>query len=86
MYYPESFKQKVKSIYPDWEELHKRLETGDVFVGRYLNDSSPSGISIDTILKATSLKELQAEAKKMKEKVDIYTQWCNLYWGQNNQR
>ena len=35
MFYPEDFKNRVKKAYPNWDELHRRLDEGDVFVGCY---------------------------------------------------
>ena len=83
MFYPEDFKNRVKKVYPHWDELHRRLDSGDVFVGRYLYDNSPTGLSLNTILTATSLEELQEQAKIAQEKVALYHDWCTLYNEQN---
>lgn len=79
MFYPKDFKARVKKAYPNWEELHQRLESGDVFVGRYLDDSSSTSLSLDTILNATSLEELQEKARLAQEKVELYREWSKLY-------
>jgi len=42
----------------------------------YLDDSCSTGMSIDKILLAVSLDELQTEARKMKRKVLLYQKWC----------
>ena len=84
MYYPESFKAKCLSIYPTWSALHSRLETGDVFVGRYLDDAQQGSLSVDTILSATSLEALQREARYVKQKKELYAEWWDLYEQQGN--
>lgn len=83
MFYPEEFKNRVKKTYPNWDELHRRMDSGDVFVGRYLDNNSPSALSLDTILTATSLEELQKKAKIAQEKVALYHDLCTLYNEQN---
>ncbi len=75
MYSPELIKE-VKELYPNSPEMHFAAENGAAFLGRYLDDSSPTGISIDKILLATSLDELQKEARIMKRKVELYKKWC----------
>jgi hypothetical protein len=46
MKYPESFKQKVKEVYPeDFCGLYKYLDNNSVFVGRILDDSSNNHIT-----------------------------------------
>lgn len=83
MFYPEDFKNRVKKAYPNWDELHRRLDEGDVFVGCYLDDSCSTGISFETILSATSLEELNNKARVGQEKVAIYNEWCRLRREQN---
>lgn len=84
MFYPEDFKTRVKNAYPNWEGLHRRLDSGDCFVGRFLDDSSSTTISLDTVLAATSLEELQNKAKAEQEKVELYKEWSKLYHEQNH--
>lgn len=80
MVYPEAFIQKCKEVYPTWTELHQRLEAGDVFAGRYLDDSRYGlGVSSDDILNATSLPELQAKVRNHQLKVELYSEWCDMY-------
>lgn len=83
MIYPEDFITKVKKAYPNWEELHRKLDSGDVFVGRYLDDSSPTALSLDTVLTATSLEELQEKARAIQQKGELYREWLDLYQNQN---
>ncbi len=83
MFYPEDFKNRVKKVYPNWDELHRLLDSGDVVVGVYLDNTSPTALSLNTILTATSLKKLQEQAKIAQEKVALYHDWCTLYNKQN---
>lgn len=83
MFYPEDFKNRVKKAFPTWYELHRRLDSEDVLVGRYLDDNSPTAFPFSTILTATSLEELQEKAKAAQEKVELYHEWFNLYNEQN---
>jgi len=84
MNYPEDFKKEVKELYPGFPEIHKLLDNGGTFLGRYLDDSSSSSISIKDILDVTNLKDLQERARKMQRKVKLYIKWCQLYDKQFN--
>lgn len=75
MKYTPSFKQKVRTLFPNDSRLSNLLESGSELVGRILDDSAPSSISNDTVLKATSLQELQDLAKNNKAKVDLYSEF-----------
>lgn len=79
MTYSESFKSELRKLYPDDTNLHEMAERGDVFLGRYLDDSCGTGIPIDTILCAVSLEELQNKARLMKAKVLLYNKWSEEY-------
>jgi hypothetical protein len=76
MAYSEKLIKEVKDAYPDYPRMHELAETGSAWLGRYLDDSSPRSISIDTVLKANSLEELQNLAKDYKKKLDLYAMWC----------
>ncbi len=76
MAYTQELINEVKALYPTSTEMINHAESGSVWLGRYLDDSSPRGISIDRILSSTSLEELQKEATLMKRKVDLYRKWC----------
>jgi len=76
MAYSESLIREVKELYPDSVEMHNLADSGNAFLGRYLDDSSPTGIPLDTILLATSLDELQTIARRAKRKVELYHKWC----------
>ena len=79
MFYPEDFKNKVKEVHPDWEELHQSLDRGSQYAGALLYYNwYPDSISIDTILVATSLEELQEMAKAKQVDVDLYSEWVRL--------
>lgn len=75
--YTQELIDKVKEMYPNSQEMHQLADTGNAFLGRYLDDSSHGGISIDTVLLATSLDELQKTARVMKKKVELYRMWCD---------
>ena len=79
MYYPESFKVKCKELYPTWDSLHRLLEQGNSFAGRYLDDARYSGVSLDEILNATSLDDLKQKARLGRAKEQLYAEWCDLY-------
>lgn len=76
MYTPDLIAE-VKELYPDSAEMHKLAESGNAFLGRYLDDSSPTGIPLDTVLLATSLDELQKKARIAKRKCELYRKWCD---------
>jgi hypothetical protein len=75
MYTKELIKQ-VKELYPNNETIHNLADSGNEFLGRYLDDSASVSINIDTILLATSLEELQKLAREQKKKVNLYRLWC----------
>ena len=75
MAYTQELIDEVKELYPDSIQMHKLAESGNAFLGRYLDDSCSTSISIE-ILNANSLKEIQDKALHMKRKVDLYRKWC----------
>jgi len=75
MYTPELIRE-VKELYPNSPEIHKLADSGNAFLGRYLDDSSPTGVPINDVLLATSLDELQKKARDMKRRVELYKKWC----------
>ena len=76
MAYTQELINEVKELYPNSAEMHKLAESGNAFLGRYLDDSSPSGVPIDEVLLATSLDELQKKARDYKRRVLLYKKWC----------
>lgn len=77
MGYTRELINEVKELYPTDLKMHELAESGNVFLGRYLDDSCSSSINIDTILLATSLEEIQQKARLMKRKVQLYSKWCD---------
>ena len=77
--YDEDFIKRCKEAFPDWEELHIKLDKGSYFVGRYLDDSSSQSISIRTVLQSESLEDLKKEANKLLVKGKLYVEWGNKY-------
>lgn len=74
--YSQELINKVKEIYPDSKAMHQLAESGNAFLGRYLDDLSMDSVSIDKILLATSLDEIQKEARIIKQRKQLYTDWC----------
>lgn len=74
--YTQELINEVKEVYPNDDRIHRLAESGDTFLGRYLDDSSSGSISIDKILLATSLDDLQKIARHEKRKSDLYRKWC----------
>jgi hypothetical protein len=74
--YTKDLIQEVKELYPNSEKMIELAESGNAFLGRYLDDSSATAINIDRVLLATSLDEIQAEARLMKRKFNLYKKWC----------
>jgi hypothetical protein len=79
MIYSEDFKQRVKVAYPTCEHLHALLDEGNLFLGRYLGEGSRDSLSVDLVLAATSLEELQGWARQLQEKKALYREWYNAY-------
>lgn len=76
MAYSQKLIDAVKQAYPDYDRINELAQQGSVWLGRYLDDSSPRSISIDTILNATSLEQLKQLAQQYRQKLDVYTMWC----------
>ena len=76
MAYSQDLINEVKELYPNSVEMHRLAESGSPFLGRYLDDSSPTGISINDVLSAKSLEDLQKKAMIMQRKVMLYRKWC----------
>lgn len=67
---------EVRELYPNSPEMHKLADSGNAFLGRYLDDSSSNSINVDTILLSTSLESLQKIARIQKRKRELYGKWC----------
>ena len=77
MSYSADLIKEVKEVYPDDTTMHGLAEAGSVWLGRYLDDSSYNSISIENILEATSLEDLQAQATVLKRRRSLYIRWCS---------
>jgi len=76
MAYTQELIDEVKALYPDSKEMIAHAESGSVWLGRYLDDASATVIGINRVLLATSLEELQKEAREIKMRSDLYKKWC----------
>lgn len=85
--YSKEFKEKVKKVFPNDEELHRKLneENDEQQLTCFLNHyflfkelCQIGSIRFETILAAQSLTMLQDEAKKGMEKREIYLEWCKI--------
>lgn len=82
MDYPDDFIKVCKEMYPHSKELHEKLDSGDVFVGRYLCDACDRSISNVTVLKMVdngNIRGLVDLAMTNIAKIDLYQQWGKLY-------
>ncbi len=77
MGYTKKLIDDVKTLYPDYPVMHELADNGDVWLGRYLDDSSQGSVALDDILKATSLEELQEKARLIKKRKELYARWCD---------
>lgn len=75
-HYSETFKKAVRELYGN--QFDNMLETGDTFLGRWLDASSQGEIPLDEILAATDLDKLKEKALLIKRKRELYKQ----YWQQ----
>ncbi len=68
--YPQYFIALVKAAYPKDKGLHKALDEKSVFVGRYLDDSSPN--------------KLQKNSSALNRvKYALYEMWLEIERNQN---
>ena len=85
MNYPESFKIKVKLIYPNNNALLRAIENGSPFVGKMLEQYSQESISNEEILNATDLNELQTKAQVIRARRELYKLWLSISITENAQ-
>lgn len=76
MAYTQKLIKMVKELYPDSKDMHELADSGNAFLGRYLDDCCTDSLPLDTILLATSLDSLQQKARDMKRRVELYAMWC----------
>jgi len=75
MSYTQELIDGVKEVYSDSKEMNELAESGNAFLGRYLDDSQSNSINIKTILEAKTLEELQDKARAYQKGVDLYRMW-----------
>ena len=79
--YPAKFVKLVKAEYPNYSELHRALDNGDQFAGRYLDDNSSGGISPKEVVKMIDqgkIKELRKKADQLVRRQKLYHDWSNI--------
>ncbi len=79
MFYPSEFVERIKRLYPDWYELHRRLETGDMWVERYLFDGAEYANLPQFIFKDKSPYEVMRKTNEAKKKKEILQEFYKLY-------
>ena len=75
MSYTRELIDEVKELYPDSKEMHKHAESGSVWLGRYLDDSVPYGLTTKEILEANYLEDLKIKARIIEKKRNLYNMW-----------
>ena len=78
--YPEDFRRKAEEVFPLPENsvLHGFLEEGNTFAIEMLKVYAQETITDDEVLAATSLEELQARAKMLKGRRELYAEAIRL--------
>ena len=83
MKYPNKFIEDVKAEFPDWIELHQALDEGNVFVGRYLDDSGhgsgPTARDVVDAFDKGEQNKLYDEAKRTLRINELYSRWGEIY-------
>ena len=79
MNYPEEFRMKVRQVFPKSRELQRRMEDGDEFVGRLLDDASSETITPEWILATPNAEQIYDRARELKAKRDLYADWSAFY-------
>jgi len=77
--YPADFIERVKAEFPDFEQLHKMLDSGNPVVGRILEDNRGwGGLTPQSFLKRWEEgkeKEIRDIAAKSVRINDLYNEW-----------
>lgn len=78
MIYPEAFREKVISIYPNFEELHQLVDDGETWpVGRILKAYADK--AVDKLVKAVmyneSKEKIYMRAIRVEKTKSIYEEW-----------
>lgn len=84
MKYSQELMAEMMRLYPDATQMHECATSGNIMLGRWLDDSSSSGIPNTDILSATSLEELQERAQAIEDKRNLYRMWGSEYQAQQN--
>ena len=81
MIYSKEFIEKVKKEYPDWKDLHDKLERGDNRAGLLLAEKSNLGMSAAEIVKAFEegrSADVEKAARESVRRKELYAEWWNL--------
>lgn len=84
VYYPPPFIDKVKTEYPDREDLHRALDMGGSEVGTYLNSFvrvAESKLKPDDIIRAFEgrrEKEIYEAARTALRRGKLYLEWKDI--------
>lgn len=81
MIYSKEFIEKVKKEYPDWKDLHRALEMGDIRVGNYLAEKSNLDMDAEEIVRAFNEgreEDVFKSAEKCVRRKKLYVEWWNL--------
>lgn len=78
MAYTQKLINEVKACYPESKKMLNLAKSGNIRLGRCLEAEAIKGISIGQILLATSLEELQNEARLANRKIKLYNKWCKV--------
>jgi BMFP domain-containing protein YqiC len=82
MLYPPDFIERCKAAFPDWTQLHDKLDAGQHIVGRYLGDTlhgSSVNDSIAKLVEREDWEELKRLAARWRITRRLYDQWVELY-------
>lgn len=84
MIYPEDFKNRMLKAYPNSLEVTEYLKVSNeenlLMLCHFLQENSSNKISIDFILEANSLEELQKIAKIEKERCLLHQEALKLFY------
>ena len=83
--YSEKLIKEVKECYPDDKGIQHLANTGNVWLGRHLNDSCGYGIQPEEILKSSTLEEIKNKARLEKRKINLYRMWKEERYGNSLQ-
>jgi predicted component of type VI protein secretion system len=79
MKYPQEFVDKCKQVYPGWVELHRKLDSGDTFAGRYLDDARQGLQPLEEVISGMTPEEVALAVKQYHDRKECYIEWGKLY-------